>query len=73
MSPDQLLAEALRLPPEMRAEIAGSLLESLDAHAPAQGVEDAWKIEVQRRAREIDRGEAATVPWEEARKRILES
>jgi hypothetical protein len=32
-----ILKEALALPPEARAALAGSLLESLDEHHPIQG------------------------------------
>jgi hypothetical protein len=47
MSPDvsELLKKALALPPEARAALAGSLLESLD-DAVDPSVEEAWKLEM---------------------------
>lgn len=44
MSPDvsELLKKALALPPEARAALAGSLLESLDDEPADEGVEAAW-------------------------------
>lgn len=64
-----LLQRALELPPEARAALAGSLLESLDTATDADA-EAAWSIEIERRVREIDEGVVKLVPWSEARKRI---
>lgn len=72
MNPDtaKLLEEALKLPPEARAALAGSLLDSLDRQ-PDPGAEAAWEAEIARRLRELDRGAVESVPWSEARKTIL--
>lgn len=64
-----LLQRALELPPEARAALAGSLLESLDA-ATEPDAEAAWSIEIERRLREIGEGVVKLVPLSEARKRI---
>lgn len=64
-----LLQRALDLPPEARAALAGSLLESLDSKVDADA-EAAWSVEIERRIREIDEGTAKLEPWPEARKRI---
>ncbi|MBM4062159.1 MAG: addiction module protein [Planctomycetes bacterium] len=64
-----LLQRALELPPEARAALAGSLLESLDTAVDADA-EAAWSAEIDRRVREIDGGTVTLVPWSEARKRI---
>ena len=67
----ELLKRALALPPEERAELAGSLLESLDAaDDDPRAVEAAWSEEIARRIEDLDSGKAKTVPWEEVRHRI---
>jgi putative addiction module component (TIGR02574 family) len=68
--PARILAEALKLPPEARAAIAGSLLDSLDDHLDPDA-EAAWAAEVSRRLRELDSGTARLVPWSEARRSII--
>lgn len=55
-----LLEQALALPADARAELAESLLESLDGPADAP-VSDAWRHEIRRRAEAIDNNETATV------------
>jgi putative addiction module component (TIGR02574 family) len=67
--PAELLKDALTLPPEGRAELADSLLESLDQEVD-EGVEQAWLDEIQKRLREIDTGAVAMIPWEEAERRL---
>jgi putative addiction module component (TIGR02574 family) len=66
----RLLEEALRLPPEARAAIAGRLMESLDEQVD-EDAEAAWAKEIARRLEEVDSGKVATIPWAEARRRIL--
>jgi len=67
----ELLQRALALTAEERAELAGSLLESLDGDAEdPQAVEAAWNEEIARRIKDLDSGKAKTVPWEEVRQRI---
>ncbi len=65
-----LLKKALKLPPEARAAIAGSLLESLDQTVD-EDAEAAWADEISRRIRDLDSGKAKTVPWSQARRMIL--
>jgi putative addiction module component (TIGR02574 family) len=67
--PTDLLKEALKLPPEARAALAGSLLESLDQDVD-EGAEAAWQAEIDRRLREIDSGKVKPIPWSEARRKI---
>jgi putative addiction module component (TIGR02574 family) len=64
-----LLQKALSLSEEERADLACSLMESLDA-AVDEGTEGAWNEEITRRVTELDSGKAKTVPWEEVRHRI---
>jgi hypothetical protein len=58
----EILKKALALPPEARAVIAGSLLESLNDAPADEGVEAAWSEEIKRRIEEI--------PYEEVRRRL---
>ncbi|MFO1078443.1 MAG: addiction module protein [Planctomycetota bacterium] len=67
-----LLQRALELPPEARAALAGSLLESLDAATDADA-EAAWSTEIDRRIRELESGGAKSVTWADARRRIAGS
>ncbi len=71
MSPrtQRVLREALQLPPKARADIAGTLLRSLDAREDA-GVEEAWATEVTRRIAEVDSGRVKLVSWQRARRRL---
>jgi len=65
----KLLQTALALSEEERAELASSLMDSLDKTVE-QGAEDAWDREIARRITDLDSGKAKTVPWEEVRTRI---
>ncbi len=73
MSPEvsELLKKAMALPPKARAELAGSLLESLDDEPADEGVEAAWSEEIKRRIEEIDSGKVEMIPYEEVRRRLL--
>jgi putative addiction module component (TIGR02574 family) len=64
-----ILKQALRLPPEARAALAGSLLDSLDEPLDLDA-ESAWEAEISARIREIDEGKVTLIPWAEARARI---
>jgi putative addiction module component (TIGR02574 family) len=60
----------LKLPPEARAALAGTLLDSLDETVD-RDAESAWEAEVIMRLKEIDEGKVKLVPWAEARARIV--
>jgi putative addiction module component (TIGR02574 family) len=64
-----LLKEALKLPPEARAVLAGTLLDSLDETMDA-GAESAWEAEVLLRLKDIDEKKISLMPWSEARGKI---
>lgn len=64
-----ILKEALKLPPEARAALAGTLLDSLDETVD-QGAESAWEAEILLRLKEIDGGRVKLMPWSEARNKI---
>jgi putative addiction module component (TIGR02574 family) len=66
---DEILKKALKLPPEARPAIAGSLLDSLDQTIDDEA-ESAWEEEVLLRLKELDEGKTKLVPWAEARRRI---
>ena len=68
----RILEQALKLPPEARAALAGSLLDSLDS-PPDPDAEAAWAAEISKRLREIDGGLVKLVPWAEARREIAGS
>lgn len=72
MDPKQLLEEALQLPSEARAAIAGELIQSLDDRVD-DDAEEAWSDEIRRRLDRLDAGQARTVPWTEARRRIYQA
>ena len=65
----ELLKKALALPPEARAALAGSLLESLDDIVDACAEEE-WNEEIARRIQELDSGKVKPVPWAEARRQV---
>ena len=69
----ELKKKASQLPEEERAELALSLIESLDGPADS-AVEEAWQQEIARRVRQFERGEVELIPAEEvfarARRRL---
>lgn len=65
----EILKDALPLPTEARAALAGSLLESLDTKVD-EGAEAAWAIEVNRRVAELNSEAIKTIPWAEVRRRL---
>jgi len=65
----ELLQKALSLSEEERAELAGSLIESLDTTVDA-AAEAAWNEEIARRIEDLDSGKTKTIPWKEVRSRI---
>ena len=64
-----LFDEAMRLEPQERATLMRLLIEALDVDTE-EGVEDAWRVEIERRMAELDSGSVETIPWEEVRARL---
>ncbi len=64
-----VLADALRLAPDARAELAAELLASLDGPAEP-GADGAWAAEIDRRIEAIEAGRAGLEPWDEVKQRI---
>ncbi len=65
----ELLRMALRLPEEERAELAASLIESLDQPFDPDA-QAAWAEDIQRRISDLDNESVRAVPWEDARRII---
>jgi putative addiction module component (TIGR02574 family) len=64
-----LLRKALTLPVAERAELAGSMIESLD-EADDESVKAAWDEEIARRIEDLDSGKVKPVSLEQARRRL---
>ena len=60
----ELLKRALALPAEERANLASTLIDSLDATVD-EDVEVAWQEEIRRRIDDLRSGRVSTIPWEE--------
>ncbi len=60
----ELLSAALTLPEIERANIAGSLLRSLDP-SPDPNADAAWAAEIERRVQSIDCGEVDLSRWDD--------
>jgi putative addiction module component (TIGR02574 family) len=66
----ELFAKASVLSEEERATLAGLLIESLESEVDSD-VEEAWRIEIERRLAELDSGAVETVPWEIVKAKLL--
>ena len=64
-----VLADALRLEPDARAEVAAELLASLDGPTDPDA-EAAWDAEIERRIVVIESGTARLEPWSDVKRRI---
>ena len=56
------------LPIDMKLEIIDHLLESISPKN--KDVDEAWKVEVERRIDEVERGDVKLIPLEEVRERM---
>ena len=72
MSPEheKVVEEALKLPEEGRAALAGILLESLEH--PDEHAEQAWRDEVRRRLKSLRDGGTSTIPLDEVMQRLVD-
>jgi putative addiction module component (TIGR02574 family) len=70
MSPelDDLLKKAMSLPPEGRAALASSLLESLDQTVD-EDAEAVWRQEIARRMDEVQSGKVKTISWQDVQRK----
>ena len=69
---NELLKKALTLPVTERAELAASLIESLD-QAEDKSVADAWEAEIVRRMEALDSGRVKPDSLDEFRLRLASS
>lgn len=65
----ELLQKALALSEQERAELASTLIDSLDPITD-DNVEAAWQEEISRRIEDLRSGKAKTVPWETVYKEV---
>ena len=64
-----VFADALRLEPETRAELAAELLASLDGPTDPDA-EAVWDAEIERRIVAIEGGAIRLEPWADVKRRI---
>jgi putative addiction module component (TIGR02574 family) len=69
ISRDDIFRNALSLAERDRAELIAALVDSLDSEVE-EGVEEAWRIEIERRAQELESGVVKSIPWEVVRDRL---
>ena len=68
-SRDDIFRSALSLAERDRADLIAALIDSLDSEVE-EGVEEAWRIEIERRAKELESGAVQSIPWEVVRERL---
>ena len=68
MEAGELLKHALILSDKERAELASSLIDSLDPIVDPDA-ELAWQEEIVRRLEEVESGRVKTIPWDEVRRK----
>jgi putative addiction module component (TIGR02574 family) len=68
-APNEVLADALRLEPDARADVAAELLASLDGPVDPDA-ETAWDAEIDRRIEAIEAGTVRLEPWSDVKRRI---
>jgi putative addiction module component (TIGR02574 family) len=66
---EDIKEKAAQLSEIERAELALALIESLDG-PPDADAEEAWRVEVERRIAQIDRGEVQLIPGDEVIDRL---
>jgi putative addiction module component (TIGR02574 family) len=66
---DDVLRDAMALPPEARAALAESLLDSLDPEVD-EAAGAVWQSEIACRVQELDSGAKLPIPWAEVRLRL---
>ena len=74
LTESEVLKQAMELPASQRCAIAQRLLESLEpTDATQKEIEDAWGLEIEKRAAAYDRGEIQSIDGREAIDRIRQS
>lgn len=67
----ELFERASTLSEKERATLAGLLIESLESEIDPD-IEEAWRVEIERRVAELDAGTVETVPWEVVKAKLLQ-
>ncbi len=71
LSPDDLLTAALQLPPETRAALADSLLESLPPTSlHLEEMDAGYDAEIAKRVEDIHQGGVELISWDDLRDRL---
>ena len=65
---DELFAEAVSLPLDIRTQLVDKLLQSL--HPIQKEIDELWAEEAEKRVEEIKSGKVVTIPGEEVFKKI---
>lgn len=61
----------MKLAPDERATLMRLLIDTLDSESD-DDAEHAWRVEIERRIKEMDAGAVELVPWEELRARLYQ-
>ena len=69
-SRDDIFQKALSLQTGDRADLVGLLIRSLDSEVE-EDAEEAWRMEIERRARGLDSGAVQCISWEVVRERLV--
>jgi putative addiction module component (TIGR02574 family) len=64
-----LINRLLRRPDKVRLQIAAQLFQSIEQRIDPE-IEKAWRIEVRKRLKEMERGERKFIPWEVVREKL---
>jgi putative addiction module component (TIGR02574 family) len=64
----ELLKKALALPDKERADLAGTLIQSLDDTVD-ENAEAAWQEEIVRRLEEVRSGKVKTISWNDVQQK----
>ena len=67
---NEVLADALRLEPDARADVAAELLASRLDGPGDPDAETAWDAEIERRIEAIEAGAIRLEPWSDVKRRI---
>jgi len=68
-SRDDIVQKAPSLQESARADLIGIPIRGLDSDVE-EGVEEAWRVEIERRANEIQSGAVQSIPWEVVKERL---
>jgi putative addiction module component (TIGR02574 family) len=68
-SRDDIFKSALALEEADRVELISALIDSLDSETE-EWVEEAWRQEIERRARDLESGAVQSIPWDVVRERL---